>query len=276
MSDEIHPPHPEVVAYYSGYAEEDRLRTGAGPLEFERTREILARELPAPPARVLDVGGAAGVYASWLAELGHDVHLVDLTPRLVEEARRRNAGAPRPIASIEVGDARRLRRSDASADVVLLMGPLYHMTHAADRGAAIAEAFRVLVPGGVLVAAAISRYAPALGGMAAGLARDPQFAAIRDRVLVDGEHRNDTGRPEYFTTAYTHRPEDLAAELAHAGFSNVRVVGVEGAGWLLPDLDARWADDAAREELLATARLLAFEPSLLGASAHLLGVARRR
>lgn len=81
----------DVLAYYARYAEESRLASGHSLLEFERTKEILARVLPKPPARVLDVGGAAGVYSFWLAGQGYEVHLVDLSPRLVE---RRANGAP--------------------------------------------------------------------------------------------------------------------------------------------------------------------------------------
>lgn len=77
-----------------------------------------------PPARIVDVGGVAGGYSAWLSELGYEVHLVDATPRPVEEAQKRNARLSRPIASISLVDARRLPQPDASAEVVLVMGPL--------------------------------------------------------------------------------------------------------------------------------------------------------
>ena len=80
----------EVAAYYETYAEESRLTEGPSRLEFERTKEILARVLPAAPARIVDVGGAAGAYSLWLADRGYEVHLVDASARLVEEARRRS------------------------------------------------------------------------------------------------------------------------------------------------------------------------------------------
>lgn len=143
-------PPPEVLRYYEEFPEESRLGVGPFRLEFERTKDILSRVLPPPPARVVDVGGAAGAYSTWLAELGYDVHLVDVSPRLVEEARRRNAVASRPVASLAVADARTLPEPDASADCVLLMGPLYHLPSAADRGRALHEACRVLVPSGTV------------------------------------------------------------------------------------------------------------------------------
>jgi protein-L-isoaspartate O-methyltransferase len=101
-------PPREIVAYYERSAEEERLDSGPSHLEFERTKEILARVLPEAPARIVDVGGAAGAYSAWLGERGYEVHLVDASPRLIEQARQLNARLERPIASLSVAGARRL------------------------------------------------------------------------------------------------------------------------------------------------------------------------
>src|SRR5918999_1269085 len=145
---------PTIRTYYDQAPEETRLEVGPSQLEELRTRELIERYAPAPPATVLDVGGAAGAYAAWLADKGYTVHLVDAVPRLVAEARRRSSSPARPIASCEIGDARSLPFPPASAEIVLLLGPLYHLTAAGDRARALAEASRVLEPGGLLFAAA--------------------------------------------------------------------------------------------------------------------------
>jgi len=266
----------EVLAYYEQFPEESRLGDGPFRLEFERTKEILGRVLPKPQATIVDVGGAAGAYSSWLAGQGYDVHLVDASARLVDHARKVNATLARPIASLSVADARSLPQPDKCADAVLLMGPLYHLTAASDRQAALREAHRVLEPSGLVVVAAISRYASTLDGLARSLDLDPTFVRIRDRDLREGQHRNDTGRIDYFTTAYFHRPEDLHEELRHAGFDAVRVLGVEGPGWMTADFESRWANAAQREDLMAVARAFEAEPSVVGVSAHLLGIGRKR
>ena len=159
------------------------------------------------------------------------MHLLDASPRLVEEARKRSATSARPLASLTVGDARRLPQEDGCVNAVLLMGPLYHLTVAADRFRALREALRVLVTPGVVVVAAISRYASALDGLARRLSVDPRFVTIRDRDLADGRHRNETDDVNYFTTAYFHRPAELLQELESVGFRDVQVIGVEGPGW---------------------------------------------
>jgi SAM-dependent methyltransferase len=260
---------PDVLAYYARGEEAGRLASSPEfRLELLRTHAILHAALPGAPARVLDVGGGAGVHARWLAADGYEVLLIDPVPLHVEQARAAGLEA-------ELGDARELDRPDASADVVLMLGPLYHLPERADRLRALAEARRALRPGGLLAAAAISRFASTLDGLRTGAIADPAFRANVDRALATGAHRNPDRVPSWFTTAYFHRPDDLRAEVEQAGFADVRVVGVEGPAWLLGDL-ADWLDDGERRALLLDflARIEA-EPTLLGASAHLLALARK-
>jgi SAM-dependent methyltransferase len=265
---------PAIAAHYGSVSEQRRL--GPWNLERVRTWELLGRHLPAPPAVVLDVGGAAGVYALPLAAQGYQVHLVDPLARHVEQALEASGGQPAtPLASATVGDARRLDRPDASVDAALLLGPLYHLTDRADRVRALAEARRVLRPDGVLVAAVISRFASTLDGLLRGYLDEPGFEAIVERDVREGQHRNPTGRPEWFTTAYFHLPEELPREIAEAGLRPRGLFAVEGPAWMLPDIERRLADPARRERVLAAIRRVETEPSLLGASSHLLAVASR-
>jgi ubiquinone/menaquinone biosynthesis C-methylase UbiE len=267
---------PEIHSHYAAGAEAGRLARGPGRLELGRTQEILRRVLPPPPAVVADVGGGPGVYACWLASLGYEVHLSDAVPLHVAQAEEASKARPAdPVASFSVGDARALGRPDESTDAVLLLGPLYHLTDRADRLAALREARRVLRPGGVLVAAAISRFASALDGLRAGYLDDPAFAAIVEHDLTDGQHRNPSGHSAYFTTAFFHHPDELRQELRDAGLTHGRVLAVEGPAWLLQDFDAHWDNPGRRERLLEVVRRLEADPALLGASAHLLAVAQR-
>ena len=266
---------PAIRSYYERWPEEDRLQWGAGRLEALRTRSLIERHAPPPPAIVLDVGGAAGAYAAWLAEAGYTVHLIDAVRRLVEAASRRNATLARRIASCSVGDARALTAPDDSADIVLLLGPLYHLTTETDRVRALTEAKRVLAPGGVLFAGAISRWASALDGLTRNLLGDTQFAAIVEQDLRDGQHRNPSERIDYFTTAYFHRPEQLRAEVTEAGLVVEELYGLEGPNWLLADFEDRWADPRRQAEMVRVAEIMESEPSTVGVSAHLLLVGRK-
>jgi SAM-dependent methyltransferase len=269
-------PPDEVLGYYARGGERDRLEEAYFPLERARTEELVRRHLPPPPGVVVDVGGAAGAYALWLAEAGYEVHLVDPVPLHVEQAEEASRTRPEGrLASARVGDARRLDFADASADTVLLLGPLYHLTERTDRLAALAEARRVVKPGGLVFAAAISRFASLLDGFRGPVFDHEAFARIVERDLEDGQHRNDTGIADFFTTAFFHLPGELGAEVREAGFALAGLFAVEGAGAFVPDFTRRWADPRARARLLDLVRRVEREPALLGASPHLLAVGRK-
>ncbi len=271
-------PRPEYVAehYSSGY-EANRLQTGHGQIDRERSRELLQRFLPQPPAKILDVGGGPGGHACWLAKLGYEVHLIDIVPLHVDLAVQASARQPEaPLASINIGNACALSWNDETVDAVLLFGPLYHLTDRQDRLRALAEAYRVLRPNGVFFGVGISRFASTLDGLRVGFLKDPHFVEIVDQDLTDGHHQNRTDNPEYFMDTFFHHPDELRGEVSEAGFSVGGIYGVEGPTWLAPDLDDWWNNEKQRQLLLRIARILETEPSLLGVSAHLMAVARKQ
>ena len=265
-----------IVGYYADSDEASRLGSGWFQLEQERTRELILRHLPPPPLTVVDAGGGAGVYACWLAERGYEVHLLDPVAKHVEQARSASARQPKhSLASAEVGDARKLPQPDNSADAVLLLGPLYHLVEKEDRLACLREVRRVLRPGGLVWGAGISHFASLLDSLTHGFFGDPAFAPIVERDLEDGQHRNPTANPIYFTDAFFHRPGALCREFLAAGFQIVELVAIEGPGWLARDFDRVWNDPAQRERLLATVRKVEREPSILGATSHIMAIGRK-
>src|SRR5262249_4630206 len=128
-------------------------------------------------------------------------------------------------------------------------------------------------PGGVVVAAAISRIASMLSGFAEGMIVDERFRAIVSGDLADGQHRNADHTPGWFTMAFFHSAPQLADEMRAAGLRDVRVLGVEGPAWLWGDR-GREPDDAAwRAAALWAAREAESDPELVPVSARFLGIA---
>jgi SAM-dependent methyltransferase len=261
--------NPDVVKFYEAIDENSRLDADwfpTGRLEFARTKELLVRHLPAPPARILDVGGASGRYAHWLNELGYDVTIVDPVEKHIAQATDRGLDA-------RLGHAGQLGWPDESIDAVVLLGPLYHLVNPAERAAALREARRVLRQGGLIACAYLGRYTGLFEMLQSVDAADPQTWKLVTDAATSG-----VGPPSnagFFTTAYFHHRDEIAPELTEAGFVVDAIYGVEGPGALVGDLNVRWNNERQRQRLLDAARLLETEPTLAGCNPHLLAVARR-
>jgi SAM-dependent methyltransferase len=263
-----------TVAHYTLGNERERLDSPSGIIEFERTKDILERYLPPPPASIADIGGGPGRYALWLAERGYWVSHRDLVGLHVQQVL--DALVERPGVAIDtaIGDARRLDLLDASVDAVLLFGPLYHLPRRPDRVQALAEARRVVRPGGLVFAAAISRWAARHDSIIAQKLYERMPGALAE--LPDLE-RTGWMKPLFpgSFTGYSHRPRQVRAEACDAGLRVLSVLGVEGVAFLLADLAERVAEPRALQVLLNSARALEAVPEFLGISLHLLMVAER-
>ncbi|MFC7479333.1 hypothetical protein ACFQX7_03635 [Luedemannella flava] len=153
---------------------------------------------------------------------------------------------------------------------------LYHLTDRDDRVLAWREAGRAVRPGGVVVAATISRYASLMDGFAKGYFTDARFRPLVDGALASGRHANGDPTRQWFTTAYFHHPSELPLEVTDAGLVLDRVVAVESPLWLLGErLDEILADRVQVDLLLEMLRTVEADPTLLGASSHLLTIAHR-
>lgn len=274
-----------VLAYYEAGREFHRLRKDIGLIEFERTKELLLESLPKPPAVIYDIGGAYGEYAWWLASQGYEVHLFDLSATNIKLSETLAEEYPAcSLASSAVADARRIPRADSSADAVLLMGPLYHMTDYPERIKALKESFRLLKKGGKLFAAALTPYSVLLDKLAVYASGDggsylenPDFLAMVERELKDGCHIN-PNKTVYggLASAHLHTAKALKAELMAGGFPETVVHGVMGGTWLARDIDTLWQNETAREALMNTVRLLDTHEEIMGLSGHLLAVSGRK
>lgn len=273
-----------VLAYYEAGREYNRLRTDIGLIEFERTKEILLENLPTPPAIIYDIGGAYGEYSWWLASLGYEVHLFDLSETNIKMSKELAKEYPAcSLAASEVCDARKIPRTDNSADAVLLMGPLYHITDYEERIIAVKESFRLLKKGGVLFTAALTPYSVLLYNITVYSPNDGEtylensdFLAMIERELKDGCHINPNKETyEGLGSSHLHTAKALKSELEVGGFSDSVVHGIMGGAWLANDIDELWKNETSRNALMNTVRLLDNHEEIIGLSGHLLAVSRR-
>ena len=265
----------KIRDFYSHEIEGNRLQQELFKLEGIRTKEIIERYLPNSKLEILDVGGGAGYYSFWLTDKGHEVSLVDLSPVNISLVKKHAIASGISLNKIEIGDATKLNFPDEKFDIVLLLGPLYHLIDRSERITAISEAKRVLKPGGILLSAIISRYASLFDGFQRDLVNDDEFFNILKGDLNTGIHRNDTGNLEFFTTAYFHTPDEIRNEILESGLKFEKFIPVESFGWIVPDFIHKQHDPVYMKKLLDIIRTLETKEDLVIMSPHIITVARK-
>lgn len=275
-----------VLAGYNAGIERNRLRTGSGLIEFERTKEILLDRLPKSPAVIYDVGGAYGEYSWWLSSLGYEVHLFDLSEtniKMSEELADEYPGVH--LKDVMVCDARSIPRPERSADAILFMGPLYSITEYEERILAIKECYRLLKDDGVLFSAALTPYSVLVPRIAmyhvdnskkGTELDDPAVISIIARALQDGCYINPERKlANGLGSSHLHTAKALREELSCGGFITETVHGVMGGAWLAPNLNGLLEKEETKSVLMETVRMLDIHEEIIGLSGHLLAVSRK-
>ncbi len=263
-----------VQNLYDSAPEREWQRMERHRTEFAVTLRALEAHLPPAPAGVLDCGGGPGRYAITLAQRGYEVTLFDLSPELLGLAQEKAAEAGVTLYGFEQGTATDLARfANDSFDAVLLMGPLYHLLDEAERKQALAEAYRVVKPGGLVFVAFITRYAAHMDAAA-------HYPAQAFAEAADYRHIAQTGllppRADGATafTAYFAHPAEVAPLCRSAGFDVETVLGVEGAGSVNETL-LNTLEGEAWAFWVETNYHIAHDPAIHGGVEHLLAVCRK-
>ena len=153
-----------INSHYAGYDEDVRLDTRWGMLEEATTWKYIDSAIThiqcgnrEKTLDIIDLGAGTGRYSLTLAGLGHRVVAVDLVEGNLDILRR-NASASGIQLEVERGDATDLQKyPNSSFDVVLCLGPLYHLFDNDSINRAISEASRICRPGGFVLFAYLTQ-----------------------------------------------------------------------------------------------------------------------
>lgn len=194
-------------------------------IEFEITKRYMDAYLRGSSLEIIDIGGGPGRYSLYLAEQGHKVTLLDLSQHHIDVAKEKSLELRIPLVKYIKGNALELESLPSNKyDVVLLMGPLYHLTREEDRRKALEGALRLLKEGGIIIASFISRYAPILDKIY-NLTFDENEDEVANLLhyLEDGENEDGNG----FTTAYFSGIEEAQELMASFGLKQLAFAGIE-------------------------------------------------
>ncbi len=147
--------------FYASGREDLRLTSRHGSVEFFTTLRYLERYLR-PGMRILEIGAGTGRYTHYLAQKGYCVDAVELVDANIEIFLSHTL--PGEQITIRQGNALDLSDfGDASYDIVLLLGPMYHLYTASDQKKALEEAVRVTKEQGYLFIAYCNNDATVIG-----------------------------------------------------------------------------------------------------------------
>jgi 2-polyprenyl-3-methyl-5-hydroxy-6-metoxy-1,4-benzoquinol methylase len=263
-----------IERYYDFSTSNEWSRLDRHRTEFAITLRALKDYLPAAPASILDCGGGPGRYAIELTKQGYAVTLFDLSAINLSFARTQAYSSGVTVSAYEHGTATDLSRfASESFDVVLLLGPLYHLLTPEERMKCLQEAHRVLKKGGVLFASFVTQYAALRF-----FAKDAPEWILQHPLEMEAFWQTGVFPPirkdgtEFL--AYFAPPASVKPLIESAGFNVKTVLACEGTVSMIDekinalegDLWNAWVDLNYR---------LAPDPSLHGACEHLLCVARK-
>ena len=262
-----------VRAYYQNFDEDRRLSADfSGRLEFEMTMRILRKHLPRH-GRLLDLGGATGVYSFPLAQMGYAVWLADLSEKLIEQARAKNTDGR--LKSCDVVNAIDLSRyENGFFDAVLLMGPLYHLTGEEERNRCVSEVRRVLKEGGVVIAAFIPHFAGSIAIVDRYLSRPEQVNVENlGEVFKTGRFRNASA--DGFQEGYYPAAGEIESLFQAHGFVKIQIRSVRGFGYEREEALYSIADAQMFDKIMEMIEETAGEPAIIETCGHAVYVGKK-
>lgn len=261
-----------VVESYENYKEEERLTTNnARKIEFITTTRVL-NELFRNHTKILDCAAGTGAYAFYFAEQGYDVTATDITPRHIEIIRSKLTGKNYAMDTAVLDATDMNVFADETFDVVLNMGPFYHLITETQREKCISESLRVLKKGGLLVTAYIPRY---YVFQLVAMTNDKYLdAELAQQIIQTGVLRHDDEKCFWTDTYYSTKDEMERIYKTH-GIEIIDHFAQDGLTPLFSDKVDNWSED--QFEIWSDYHYsVCREESIMGASNHVIIVGRKQ
>lgn len=250
-----------IEKHYNKHPEDKRLLRRHGIVEFETTMHHLHRFLQ-PGCKVLDIGAGTGRYSSALMAEGYEVKAVELVRRNIEAFLKRD-----PAADVVQGDARNMPfLPSASADVTLLLGPLYHLFGDEEKLKALNEAKRVTKPGGVIfVAYLMNEYS-----ILSYCFDEDRIGDLLAKGVVDNDFHIQAQEDELYDYI---RLEDIDRLNEKAGLERVTIFSPDGAADYMRTRLNRMSDETFAH-FIEYQKCISERLDLIGAGSHTVDVVR--
>lgn len=252
-----------IEKHYNKHPEDLRLLRRHGIVEFETTMHHLHRFLH-PDHLIFDIGAGTGRYTSALMAEGYRVKAVELVRRNIEVFLKRE-----PSADVVQGDARNMSFiPTGSADITLLLGPLYHLIGDDEKLKALNEAKRITKPGGLIfVAYLMNEYS-----ILSYCFDEERIGGLLERGVVDKNYHIQSQADELYDYV---RLEDINRLDEKAGLERVTIFSPDGAAdYMRTRLNKMSEETFAR--FIEYQKCISERSDLIGAGSHVVDVVKCR
>lgn len=250
-----------IEKHYNKHPEDLRLLRRHGIVEFETTMHHLRRFLN-PGAQLLDIGAGTGRYTSALMAEGYEVKAVELVKRNIQVFLSRE-----PTANVVQGDARNMPFiPTASADITLLLGPLYHLIGDEEKLKALIEAKRVTKHGGLIfVAYLMNEYS-----ILSYCFDEDRIGDLLEKGLVDHNFHIQAQPDELYDYV---RIDDINRFNKAAGLERVTIFSPDGASDYMRTRLNRMSEETFAH-FIEYQKIISERADLIGAGSHVVDVVR--
>ena len=240
-------------------------------IEFDITKKYLDEFIQGGQLEIFDIGGGPGRYSIYLAQKGHTVTLLDLSEKNIAVAKEKVAEAKVALYDIVQGDVLKLDTYEVEKyDVVLLMGPLYHLLDESDRKKAVEGAIKLLKPQGIIIVSFISKYA-LIQDILMNLGKIPD-GIVEEALgcLEDGRLLQCKG----FTTAYFTDIKEAKELMKECGSEQLVFAAVENILGSR-ELEINTLPEEDYQKLLKLGYALSQDENVIGCGQHFLYIGRK-
>lgn len=258
-----------IEEYYGKFNEDKRLKSRHGLVEYRLSmkyiEEALERikektHLAKEEISILDLGAGTGAYSIPLAEKGYKVTAVELVKHNLSRLKVRSK-----LVDAHLGNAMDLHKyPEASYDLVLIFGPMYHLFSHEDKLKVMNEVKRVAKEGAVvMVAYCMNEYSVVM-------------YALKEKHLkecVEGGRLDETfhTRSDVEDLYDYVRMEDVDRLVEESGFKRIKTVTPDGpTNYIRPVLKAMTEEEF--DIYISYVEAIAERQDLIGAAAHIIDI----
>lgn len=253
-----------IIDHYTNYDEDARLLKRSRQPEFITTMKYIEKYLNTD-SRIIEIGAGTGRYSLALAEKGYDVTAVDLTPHNIEIMRKK-VKKHHNIKILEGNACDMSAFSDESFDIVLLLGPMYHLFADDDKKKAMREAIRIAKKGAVIFTSYCNSDTAVYKLFYTGKILD-----FVDKGLISEDYKG-LSKPELVFELY--RKPDIDKFMKQFNVTRLHFVGVDMLSYLYDDsLDK--LSDREFSEYMKFINSLCEREDVTGLSIHMLDIFRK-